>query len=109
MIPITGPLADLFPDTVTVRSTTRDTFGKITGYGPTQVLRARCVGQHRTIRDLQGREHRSSVVAIFNGVFSLTTEHEYTLPTRFNPNRPPALSVETETDENGPHHETVMF
>ena len=41
--------------------------------------------------------------------FNVTADDRYTLPSRFDPQQPKAINIDHETDENGPHHEVVMF
>jgi hypothetical protein len=107
--PLIADLLDLMPDTIITRTTTRDAFGKITARGPDVPVRARIKGQHRLFRGVGGQERISNIRATIAGVFNLTANHEYVLPARFSPQTPPALAVDTVTDENGPHHEVVHF
>jgi len=100
----------MFADDVSVRSpVARDGMGKVTSWSAPTTLKARVIGQHRMVRDLAGQERVSSVRAWFPGTYSLTVEHEFTLPARFSPQTPKPISVEHYSDENGPHHEVVNF
>jgi hypothetical protein len=49
------------------------------------------------------------VQALVGGVYNLTTEHLFTLPSRFTPHVQFAIAVDHATDEHGPHHERVYF
>ena len=106
--PITARLKDLFPDTVVVTApASRDGFGKLTP-GTATSLKARVSGKIRQVM-VNGQMTTSSVRATFPGVYGLTTQHTYLLPSYFTPRSPKPIAVGKAPDENGPHHETVYF
>jgi hypothetical protein len=119
MGPITSDLLALFPDTVTVEPyLSEDRFGKAS-YGAAFDCPARVIGRTRMTMDTDGQERSSNVQAVLAGSFGVTPQDRYTLPERFSINpldtsdithrQPTAIAVDKETDENGPHHETVYF
>ena len=106
---IIAALADMFPDEVLVEPAEEiDGEGTIT-YGAAVPIPCKCTRGHRLARDRNGREQVSTVQAELAGVFNVTADDRYTLPSRFDPQQPKAININRETDENGPHHEIVMF
>ena len=111
-------LSDLFADTITIEPyLTEDRFGKPT-YGSSFECRAKVSGRTKTAIDTDGNERISNCQAVLAGAFGVTPQDRYTLPERFSLNpqenniedrQPRAIAVDQETDENGPHHETVYF
>lgn len=102
-------LADMFPDEITYEPpAAHDGEGGITP-GPAITIPCKCTRGHRLTRGRDGREQVSTVQAELAGVFGVVAEGIFTLPARFDPQQPKAISVEGETDEAGAHHEIVMF
>lgn len=107
--PITGDLAEFFVDEITIEPYTgQDVFGDET-YGTAATYACRMKGKHKTVRLQTGEEKVSTVQAVLNSVAGATNQDRVTLPARFKPNSPPIMAVEVSTDENGPHHERLMF
>lgn len=110
MDPIIDDLLDLFSDVVGVEPWTgSDGRGKAT-YGASVDRVARITaGHHKIVRDAAGQERVSSIRVVFGGAFNITAKDRYTLPVRFTPRQPIAISVVHSSDENGAHHERVFF
>lgn len=107
---IIDDLTEFFVDDMTTREVlTRDMKGRPLTWSDPVVYKVRIGGQHKVVRDEAGQERVSTLQAWVMGAPGLTIEHEYTLPSRFTPPAPPALSVSQFSDENGPHHEVVYF
>jgi hypothetical protein len=104
-------LLELMPHEVTLQPTVQDFKGARSLTGSAQTVPAHVVGQHKVVRTASGQEKVSTVHAILGGVFGATIWHKYTLPSAFAPVVPPALSVETYTEEDGegPSYEIVYF
>ena len=68
-------------------------------------------GGGKLVLDMDGREVLSSVEVMVNSVNNLTTTgFRYTLPSDYSPRVDlKAIRVDKARDENGAHHETVMF
>lgn len=108
---IVDDLVDLFPDTLVATPVNVDMFGDIVPSGEELAIPCYIVGDTRLVRDTTGREVTSSMRVVLAGVYGVTTHlHRYTLPTRFNPRTDlQAIAIEMASDEDGAHHETVMF
>lgn len=109
--PITTPLLDLFPDTMTVNvaSAGSDAYGVPVSYGASVNYRVAIIGRTTLVRDSSGQERTSTRHAIFASAPGLRVRDKYTLPARFEPREVVAIAVKSVTDENGPHHEVVYF
>jgi hypothetical protein len=115
-------LLDLMPDVVIIEPyLSQDRFGNAT-FDVAFEVPARVIGRTRVAIDTDGNERVSNVQAVLGGNFGATAQDRYTLPERFSVNpqaatdaekliarQPRAIAVDKETDENGPHHETVYF
>ncbi len=108
MRPITRPLRGLMKTEVTVERGTSDNFGETT-YGGAFIVKGRIKGGNKITRNRDGKEVVSTIQFTVNGVFDLSTDDRYTLPSPWKPTQPVAVNVEISTDENGPHHEKVFF
>jgi hypothetical protein len=108
---IVNDLLELMPDTLTATPGHLDGYGKFVASGAVLALPCYISGKTRLVRDLTGQEVVSSMKVTVGGVNDLTVEgHRYTLPTRFNPRVDlRAILVKKVSDEDGPHHEVVMF
>lgn len=107
--PITGPLADLFPDTLMVeRVTGTDEAGDET-YGTPEPIPCKLNRGDRMVSTGSGREVPSTIQATIAGVFGLSVKDRYTFPADFEDGQATALTVDRPRDENGPHHEVVSF
>lgn len=108
---ILDDLADCFPDTLIAQPVSLNAFGEFSASGSPVSLKCYIEGANKLIRDLDGQEVVSSLQAYIGEVSSLTVDgHRYTLPGRFNPSADlRAISVQRVSDENGAHHEVVMF
>ena len=109
--PIIPDLLDMFADEVTVETAPAlDAYGAPIGsYGAPVKRKAYVIGRTRIVRAPDGQERISTVQATLAGAFDVTVLDRYTLPTRFVPNQPKAISVELQSDENGHHHTKVYF
>jgi hypothetical protein len=106
---IVDELADMFPDSISYQAP-----GTFDGWGddtPAAAVSIPCYieGENKIVRDAQGIEKVSTVQAILAGVFGVKVGGVFTLPARFSPNKPEAISIEFVSDEDGAHHEVVMF
>lgn len=107
--PITGALADMFPDTVVWEAVTPGGgIGSDTTAAPVN-LTCRVSGKIRRVRGLDGVERVSTVMMVVPSTPGIKTGDLITLPTRFDPRQPSIIAVAKQTDENGAHHETVYF
>lgn len=108
---IVDDLLDMMPDTLIAQPGNLDAFGGFTASGESVSIPCYIEGEVKLVRDMSGRESVSSVQVYTGGVFSLTTtNHRYTLPARFLPREDlQAISIDRASDENGAHHEVVMF
>ncbi len=109
-------IADLLPlaaDTIVAQPGTLDGFGAFIASGSSVPLTCHIEGESKLVRDNNGREVTSSmqVFIVDASAPSLSVEgHRYTLPSRFIPSADLiALTIGKATDENGAHHEVVMF
>jgi len=109
--PIIPYLADMFAEKLTVQPGALDAYGNFAPSGASFEVDCHYSGQTRLVRDPSGREVTSSLKATVAGVFGLTVEaHRYTLPARFKPRENlTAIAVPHAADENGSHHESVIF
>ena len=108
---IVNDLLEFFPDNVTI-----ETFISSDGMGASAyvpgggvVWKARVRGQHKLVRNSDGVDQMSSVNVVFAGAPNCSAKDRFTLPVRFVPQQPKAISIDSSTDENGPHHERVYF
>ena len=107
---IVQQLRPLMPLTLTVETpAVTDNFGKVESWETAREIRCRIKNGNRLVRDRNGKEVVSSVQAWLAGVFGVTTADRYTMPSPFTPTNPVAISVGILPDENGVHHEVVMF
>jgi hypothetical protein len=58
---------------------------------------------------MSGQETVSTIRALLRGIYGVTTDDQFTLPTRFIPNKLTAVAVNSITDEKGPLYEEVKF
>lgn len=107
--PIVDDLLDLFPDIVIVRPFQSQSGKGAESYGSPVNRRAQVTQRVQIVKDPSGQERVSRVMAILAGAFNTSPQDEFTLPARFDPNKPKAIAVAHRTDENGPHHEVVYF
>ena len=106
---IVAALADMFAHTLTYEPpASMDGWGDHT-YGAAQPISCHLERENKLVRDTLGQERVSNVQAIIAGDFGLVIEGRFTLPAGWLPNQPNAINVLRETDENGEHHEVVMF
>ncbi len=106
---IVDQLSSLMASEISVRPHLTDNrFGEDT-HGPAVTIQGRLKNGHKIVKDRTGQEVVSRVQFWAAGVFGLTADDEYTLPAPWTPSKPQAVAVELITDENGPHHEVVMF
>lgn len=115
--PITTPLFELAPDTLVAQPVTTDEWGDWVSSGQALNLRCRISGKTRMVRDpVSGREVVSSLRATVMSTPGLHLDKDnagfrFTLPS----DRPAprtnlkALDIKHVSDENGPHHEVVIF
>jgi hypothetical protein len=104
-------LLDLMPDTFSAQPGTVDATGKFTAVGSPTVISCRIEDRQQKLKDPAGKELVSTVQVFTGGVNSLNVQgFRYTLPARYDPRVDLlAISVESVQDENGPHHEVIMF
>ena len=102
-------LAPLFADTVQVRTVGRDRRGDVVSSGAWVAHKAHISGGQKFKFMLAGQEVTASLKVTFYGSFGLTVEHEFMLPSRYDPQNPSPLNVDNPTDEKGAHHDVVYF
>lgn len=118
-VQLTPDLVALAADTVTVEKyLTTDEYGTKSYSAPAD-YRVRAIGRSKVVYGPDGLERLSGATIVFFGEYDFSVYDRYTLPLRFStdirdPNnlearQPVCLSVDRETDENGPHHTTVYF
>lgn len=106
---IVNDLLEFFPDNITIETfVSSDGMGART-YGPGVIWKGRVKGQHKLVRDTDGVDQMSTVNVVFAGAPGCSAKDRFTLPARFVPQQPKAISIDSSTDENGPHHERVYF
>ena len=107
---IVGALKSLMSDEIIVEPLlSKDAFGE-EDYGAAQTIQCRIRNGHRIVRDRTGQEVTSSVQVWLAGTFEFTADARFTLPDRFKPQQPVAISYMQLTDENtGGHHDMVAF
>lgn len=108
---IVTDLLDMFPDKVVLeRRGATDGFGEESGWAVIDsAVKARIADKTMNVRNSTNQVVASKQHVILAGVFELTELDRVTLPARFSVRQPQIVAVETTTDENGPHHETVYF
>lgn len=107
---IVPELADMFGDEIAwEKALTFDVFGDATSYDSSVPIACHLKGNHIIVLDRNGDEQKSTVQAILAGVFGVAIADRYTLPAGYDPLKPAAIQVAKKNDENGPHHEVVMF
>lgn len=106
---IIDDLLDLMATTITFEPLDDQAGSGKKSYGDPIEVEGRLSFGNELTRDLQGREVVSRCQFWAAGVFGLTTEGRYTLPSERAPTNPPAIRVDIIDDENGPHHEKVYF
>ena len=106
-----GRMLSMMPDTISAQPGTIDEFGGFTAVGAPIDIRCYISGKTNLVREIKGKEVKSTIKAILNGVNSLTVEgFRFDLPARFNPRlQLRAITIDRPTDESGPHHETIFF
>lgn len=104
-------LRALMPDEVLVTPGSMDAYGAFVPSGAAAAYSCRIEGSRVMTRGADGREVLSTVQVILGESPGLTAHlHAYTLPARYSPRELlVALSVESESDENGPCYEAVML
>lgn len=102
-------LLDLFPDVIIMQATTADRYGALTPVSDPVEIPCYISGDVREIKTREGATRISTVQATLAGVFDATPDHTYTLPSRFVPQNPTPIAVQKFSDEDGPHHEVVLF
>ena len=116
---IVSALLDLFPDQMSVEPyVSANAYGDKT-YGPSFDVTCRITGRMKMVRGMDGQEHVTNIQVIVAGDYFITPEDRVTLPVEYSTHpqdptdlaarRPPVLAVDTEHDENGPHHQTLYF
>lgn len=107
---IIDDLLDFFPHLIGVEPHLSSTGRGVASYGPLVNRSARISSGHqRIVRDENGKEVTSTIMAVFAGAFGIKALDRYTLPAGFEPTNPVAVKVVRSSDENGPHHERVFF
>ena len=102
-------LEEFLVDEITIEPWLSQTgFGE-PSYGPPVTLKCRITGKHKTVKDAAGQERVSTVQVLLERAIDATSQDRYTLPARFNLTEPEPLAITQATDENGPHHERIMF
>lgn len=109
---IYSTLASLAADVLIAQAVTTNAYGETTNTGSPVSLSAKQSGKDRTIKAANGQEIVSSVnFIVMTPTPTLnTTEWRFTLPARFESRENlKAVAVKLVSDENGPHHQVVMF
>ena len=106
--PITGPLADMFSDLVTVSPYTgQDQYGTETyASGTARAARVMAGGEHAV--DPTGQEFITRGKVIFADTFGVKRGDRLTMPADFDPEIVYVRAAFTVRDESGPHHDWVL-
>jgi hypothetical protein len=108
-VSLMAELADMYADEITYEPRTgQDGHGTPT-FGSAVTIKCHLRGEHKLVKNSAGQEELSTVQAWLDGVYGVSIQGRFTLPARYSPQQPPAIAVDPHTDENGPHHEKVMF
>lgn len=101
-------LVDLCADTVTIAAaaTPKNRYGEDT-YGSAVSYAAYVIGKVRMVRDAMGNERVSTVTVVLTSAPTVLPDAKITLPSRFSPQTPPILAVESVPDELGPCYTAV--
>jgi len=98
---------ELMPHEVTVaKVSSRNSYGEVTYGAASAPIRARVVRKARMVRTDSGDEAVSSAHAWLAGAPGVTTADKVTLP---DGTAPPIIAVERYPDEDGDHHELLLF
>jgi len=110
MDPIVDDLLDLMPDEIGVEPyIDSDGRGKANSDALVNRTCRISTGHQKIVRDAAGKEVVSTIMVVLGGAFNIRALDRFTLPVRFSPRQPVAISVVHSSDENGPHHERVFF
>src|SRR5262245_26192415 len=97
---------DLMPDTVTFQPHMgSDVYAKAT-YGDPIIVKARVVYEDQKTTDEPGQDVVARGKIYLGAAFNITGKHRATLP---DGTHPPIVRVRRFPDENGAHHEVVLF
>lgn len=102
-------LEEFFPHSVTVRKRTGIDGNGDPTYGASASYTCRIKMGQRLVRAFDGKERVSTLQVLFNADNEFGVKDEFTLPTRYVPNKPEALAVNNASDEDGEHHQRVSF
>ena len=101
-------LLELMIDTITVeRQTGFDEYGQRSYGAPFVLEHCRIEGRTRRVMAQNGTEKVSSVTVYLSETPGLTPLDRVTLPAPWVPTQPEILSVERQSDENGPYYEAI--
>lgn len=109
--PIVPDLLDMMPDELIAQPVVLDEYGGFMASGQAVVVPCYIEEENRVVREPSGREVTSTAQAYCGGEFGFTVRgFKYTLPARFEPREElTAIRVRHASDENGAHHDVVMF
>ena len=98
-----------FVDTVTVEEPSGVDDFNMPSYAAGVTYRARIVGKNEKVVSPGGQEVVSRYKVWLMTSDMISPKARVTLPTRFVPNQPVILGIETFTDGIGPHHTILRF
>lgn len=100
-MPIDQALRDLMQDTITIEPYTGQNVNQESTYGASTSYTCRVVGKRTIVRRPNGQEAVSTAHAHLDRLAGIDPRSRITLPSRFTPQQPPILSVESLPDEDG--------
>jgi hypothetical protein len=106
---IGAELKDLFTDTVLIQPWLRQNANGEGIFGDPVTYHAVIDGQNRLVRDASGQQVVASLAVRLFGAPRVTPKDRVTLPSHYTPQRPPILTIETFSDEEGDHHVTLRM
>lgn len=100
-MPIDQALRDLMQDTVSIEPYTGQNVNQEDTYGASVDYTCRVVGKRKIVRKPDGQEAVSNAQAWLDRIVAIDPRSRVTLPSRFTPQQPPILMVESLPDEDG--------
>lgn len=105
---VDAALLPLFTDVVTVEPFLGRNFQKVESFGPAVNYQAHVTAQIEQVLRESGDVAVSTHRAVLTDRFTIDERSRITLPARFRIANPEIKAVLEWTDENGPHHTTIL-
>lgn len=100
-MPIDPELVALMQDSITIEPYTGQSVNTEETYGSSVSYTCRVVGRRKMVRTATGEEAVSQVTVWLDRVADINPRSRITLPSRFTPQQPPILAIESFPDEQG--------